>query len=88
LFYPAYGQFWQPGIGYSDYLSGGYHAPITVAVQEVVPMYDAYGRIMGYRPETFYYNAYWDPNAEAYGYYDYRGAFHWVTFPWLRSWEE
>jgi hypothetical protein len=88
LFYPGYGQFWQPGIGYCDYLPNGYNAPITIAVQEIVPVYNARGQIMDYRPETFQYNAYWDPRAQAYGYYDYRGAFHWTTFPWLRSWEE
>jgi len=39
-----------------------------------------------FHDETFYYNAAWDQNAQAYGYYDYRGGFHWVTFPWLNTW--
>ena len=80
------GQFWQPGVGYVDSLPYGYQAPITVAVQESVPEYAPDGQIMGYQLQNFYYNAFWDPNAQAYGYYDYQQQFHWVTFPWLNSW--
>ena len=87
LFLSDCGAFWQPGMGYCDYLPYGYNQPISIGVDEVVPAYDAYGDIIGYRNETFYYNAFWDPNVQAYGYYDYRGGFHWVTFPWLHSWE-
>jgi hypothetical protein len=86
LFYAESGEFWEPGFGYSDYLPYGYHQPITVAVNEIVPVYDAYGDVIDYRQETFYYNAFWDDNAQAYGFYDYRGAFHWLTYPWLQSW--
>ena len=82
VFNVASGQFWQPGAGYCDYLPNGYQAPITVAVQEVVPTFDGNQNITGYQPQTFYYNAIWDTDAQAYGYYDYRSKFHWVTFPW------
>jgi hypothetical protein len=81
------GAFYQPGAGYADCLPYEYNQPISIAVNEVVPAYDARGNIIGYQDETFYYNACWDPNAQAYGYYDYRGGFHWVTFPWLNTWE-
>ena len=86
LFLSNYGTFWQPGVGYADSLPYGYNQPMSIAIDEVVPEYDAYGNIIGYHDETFYYNAAWDPNAQAYGYYDYRGGFHWVTFPWLNTW--
>jgi hypothetical protein len=86
VFYPDSGEFWQPGVGYADYLPYGYNAPITISVQEIVPIYDVFGNIVSYQPETFNYNAYWDPNVGAYGFYDYRGAFHWLTFPWLNTW--
>jgi hypothetical protein len=85
LFFLNSGAFWQPGMGYADYLPYGYNQPISIAVNEVVPAYDGYGNIIGYQNETFYYNASWDPNSQAYGYYDYRGAFHWTTFPWLNT---
>ena len=85
VFNVASGQFWQPGVGYCDYLPNNYQAPITVSVQEVVPSFDRRGNIVGYQPQTFYYNAYWDANAQAYGYYDYRNKFHWVTFPGLAT---
>jgi hypothetical protein len=80
------GLFLSPGLGYLDFLPLGYEQPITVAITEVVPEYDFWGNIVGYRQELFYYNAVWDPAAQAYGYYDYRGQFHYVTFPWLNSW--
>jgi hypothetical protein len=80
------GLFYDAGVGYVDYLPPGYSAPVTVAVREVVPDYGFWGNIVGYRQESFYYNAVWDPNVQSYGYYDYRGGFHWVTFPWLNSW--
>jgi hypothetical protein len=86
LFDVSGGQFWQPGTGFSDTLPSGYQAPITVAIQEIVPTYDQSGQISGYQPQTFYYNAFWDSNAQSYGYYDYRQQFHWLTFPWLNSW--
>lgn len=86
LFQLNTGAFWQPGIGYAETLPYGYTQPISIAVDEVVPSYDTYGNIMGYQDETFYYNATWDPNMQAYGYYDYRGVFHWTTFPWLHTW--
>jgi len=86
LFDVSGGQFWQPGAGFSDTLPSGYQAPITVAIQEIVPTYDQSGQISGYQPQTFYYNAFWDSNAQSYGYYDYRQQFHWLTFPWLNSW--
>lgn len=86
VFNVGLGQFWQPGVGYFDSLPYGYEAPITVAVQEIVPEYDQYGQIIGYQRQNFYYNAFWDSNAQCYGYYDYRQQFHWLTFPWLNSW--
>ena len=86
VFDVASGQFWDAGQGYSDYLPADYHAPITVAVQESVPTYGPDGQIIGYQSEPFYYNAYWIPDAQSYGYYDYRQSFHWLTFPWLNSW--
>ncbi len=86
LFLSSCGAFWQPGVGYANSLPYGYNQPMSIAIDEVVPEYDAYGNVIGYHDETFYYNAAWDPNAQAYGYYDYRGGFHWVTFPWLNSW--
>ncbi len=79
------GQFWQAGVGYADYLPNDDHSPLTVALQEVVPSFDAKEKIVGYQPETFYYDAYWDPDKQSYGYYDYRSKFHWLTFPWLPS---
>jgi hypothetical protein len=85
VFNVASGQFWQPGVGYADYLPTNYQAPITVSVQEVVPSFDQQQNIAEYQPQTFYYNAYWDPDANSFGYYDYRSKFHWVTFPWLAS---
>ena len=86
VFLVGCGQFWQPGFGYAAYLPYGYQAPITVAVQEIVPVYDEFGDIVAYEPATFYYNAYWDSVVQAYAYYDYRGVCHWLTFPWLRTW--
>lgn len=86
LFDVASGMFLDPGVGYFDFLPAGYDAPITVAVWEVVPEYDFWGNIIGYTREKFYYDAVFDPGAQAYGYYDYRGTFHWLTFPWLHSW--
>jgi hypothetical protein len=86
LFLLECGAFWQPGVGYADCLPYGYNQPMSIGVDQVVPAYDAYGHIIGYRDETFYYNACWDPSAQAYGYYDYLGGFHWVTFPWLNTW--
>jgi hypothetical protein len=79
------GQFWQPGTGYYDTLPSGYQAPISVAVQEVVPSFAANGTIKGYQPQQFYYNAFWDTKAQTYGYYDYRSKFHWLTFPGLQT---
>jgi hypothetical protein len=87
LFLSDCGAFCQPGVGYADCLPYGYNQPISIAINEVVPAYDANGNIIGYQDETFYYDACWDANAQAYGYYDYRGEFHWVTFPWLNTWE-
>lgn len=81
LFSVASGQFWQPGVGYADYLPDNYQAPISVSVQEVVPSFDKRRNIVGYQPQTFYYNAYWDADARSFGYYDYRNKFHWVIFP-------
>ena len=83
VFNVADGQFWQPGTGYSDALPSSYQAPITVASQEVVPQFDANGNIVGYQPETFYNDAYYDNDAGAYGYYDYRKRFHWAKLPGL-----
>jgi hypothetical protein len=85
VFDVASGQFWQPSVGFADYLPNNYRAPITVSVQEVVPSFDGKGSIVGYQPQTFYYNAYWDNDAQSYGYYDYRNKFHWLTFPWLST---
>jgi len=79
------GQYWQVGRGYSNYLPAAYHAPITVAMQESVPEYDLGGQIVGYRLQTFYYNAFWDQQAQTYGYYDYRQQFHWVNAPSLNT---
>jgi len=79
------GQFWQPGVGYDDYLPNSYQAPISVYVQEVLPSFDGGGRITAYKPQPFLYNAFWDNNAQSYGYYDYRSKFHWLTFPGLAS---
>ena len=79
------GQVWQPGVGYLDYLPNGYQEPITVALQEVVPSFAANGSIAGYQPQQFYYNAFWDADAQSYGYYDYRNKFHWLTFPGLAT---
>jgi hypothetical protein len=86
LFFLNSGCFYEPGFGYANTLPYGYNQPITIAVNEVVPSYDAFGNIIGYNTETFDYNAFWDPSAQAYGYYDYRGIFHWTTFPWLNTW--
>jgi hypothetical protein len=83
VFNVASGQFWQPGVGYSDSLPNNYQAPITVSAQEVVPSFDANGNIVGYQPQTFYNDAYWDNDAQSYGYYDYRKKFHWARFPGL-----
>jgi hypothetical protein len=80
------GQFWNVGNGYTDYLPADYHAPITVAVQESVPNYSPDGQILGYQLQNFYYNAYWDPQVQNYGYYDYKQQFHWLTFPWNNAW--
>jgi hypothetical protein len=85
VFNVASGQFWQPGFGYCDYLPNAYQAPITVSLQEVLPSFDNNQNVTGYQPQTFYYDAYWDADAQAYGYYDYRSKFHWVTFPWQQS---
>ena len=88
IFIVGTGQFWAPGEGwgYVDFLPDGYFEPITIAVEEVVPVYDDDGNIVAYEEKTFYYNAVWDPDAEAYGYFDYQGEFHWLSFPWLNSW--
>jgi len=88
VFNVANGQVWQPGVGYSDYLPDNYRAPITVSAQEVVPQFDARGKIVGYQPQTFFNDAYWDNDAQSYGYYDYRKKFHWVTFPGLSSYAQ
>jgi len=79
------GQFWEPGVGYADCLPDNYQAPISVYMQEVVPSFDGSGRITGYKPQPFFYNGFWDNNSQAYGYYDYRSKFHWLTFPGLSS---
>jgi hypothetical protein len=86
LFLLESGAFWQPGAGYSYNLPYGYNQPMSVGINEVVPEYDANGNIIGYGNQTFYYNAIWDAGEQAYGYYDYFGKFHWLTFPWLNSW--
>jgi hypothetical protein len=57
-----------------------------VQVQESVPQYNYIGRIVGYKFQTMNYNAYWNEEHQSYGYYDYRQQFHWLTFPWLKSW--
>jgi len=80
VFNVASGQFWQPGVGYNDALPADYRAPITVSVEEVVPSFDNGGKITGYQPQTFYNDAYWDNDAQSYGYYDYRKKFHWAKF--------
>jgi hypothetical protein len=88
IFLVGTGQFWVPGEGwgYIDFLPDDYADPITVAVEEVVPVLDDDGEVIAYEEKTFYYNAVWDEFAEAYGYYDYQGTFHWLSFPWLNSW--
>jgi hypothetical protein len=88
IFNVATGQFLVPGHGYVDYLPQGYTAPITVSVQESVPNYNFQGQVVGYKIQTFYYNGYWNQQNEAYGYYDYRQQYHWLTFPWLNSWSD
>jgi len=75
-----------PGHGYVDSLPQGFTAPITVSVQESVPDYNFQGQIVGYKIQPFNYNAYWNQQNQAYGYYDYRQQYHWLTFPWLNSW--
>lgn len=87
VFNVSTGQFWAPGVGYVDQLPLGYIAPITVAVQESVPMYTSGGQVEGYNMQTFDYNAFWNRQAQAYGFYDYRQQYHNLTFPWLPSWE-
>ncbi len=87
IFDVSTGQFYLPGVGYTDRLPPGFVAPITVAVQESVPEYMSNGEIAGYRVEPFQYNAFWDPQAQAYGFYNYRQQFEYLTFPWLSSWE-
>jgi hypothetical protein len=79
------GRFWHVGSGYSNYLPSGYNAPITVAVKESVPQYNTFGQIVGYKFETFYYNAFWDNQARAYGYYDYRQQYHLANLPGLNT---
>jgi hypothetical protein len=79
------GQFWQPGAGYSDCLPTSYQGPITAYVQEVLPSFDGRQQITGYKSQPFFYDAFWDNNAQSYGYYDYRSKFHWLTFPGLAS---
>ena len=86
LFDVALGAFLNPGVGYMDYLPSDYDGPISVSVAEVVPVYDFFGNVVSYRTERFYYNAYYDPNYGAYGYYDYRGSFHWLTLPYMNTW--
>ena len=86
MFNVSSGQFWCPGQGYTDSLPENYHAPISVAVEESVPQYNFQGQAVGYKVQTFHYNAYWNEQNQAYGYYDYRQQYHWVTFPWLHSW--
>jgi hypothetical protein len=81
------GEFYAPGVGYLDHLPADYTAPITVAVQESVPMYNVSGQTDGYKVEAFNYNAFWDANAQAYGFYNYRQQFQYLTFPWLSSWQ-
>lgn len=77
------GRYWRPTIGaegwYGSQLPSGYGAPITVAVTEVVPVTDEDGYDYGYERHVFYYNAFWDANSGLYGYYDYRGDFHWLN---------
>jgi hypothetical protein len=79
------GRYWNVGRGYTNSLPSGYHAPLTVAVKESVPQYNTYGQIVAYKFETFYYNAFWDSQAQAYGYYDYRQQFHLVNLPGLNT---
>jgi hypothetical protein len=85
-FNPLYGQFWSPGNGYTNQLPYGYNAPITISVNQVVPVYGWFGNVVSYQTELFNYNAFWDPNEQAYGYYDYLGQFHWMTYPAFESW--
>jgi hypothetical protein len=79
------GQYWQVGSAYSSELPSGYHAPITVAVKESVPQYNLFGQIVSYKLQTFYYNAFWDHQAQTYGYYDYRQQFHLMNLPGLNA---
>jgi hypothetical protein len=87
VFNVATGQFWAPGLGYVDSLPNGFTAPITVAVQESVPAYTTSGQIDGYKMQSFNYNGFWEARAQAYGFYDYKQQFHYLTFPWLSSWQ-
>ena len=82
------GQFYQPGVGFFDYLPDDfdYDTPITVIEKQVVPVYDGDNNIVSYEEHTYHDNAVWDTDAEAYGYYDFQGAFQWVAFPWTGSW--
>ncbi len=88
IFLVGNGQFWVPGQGwvYVDFLPEQYFEPITVAIEEVVPVVDDNGDIVAYEQNTYYYNAIWDQFAQAYGYFDYQGQFHWLSLPWLQSW--
>ncbi len=76
----------QIGTGKISYLPAGYQLPITVAVQEQIPIADAYGNILRYQNETFYYNALWNASAQAYGYFDYHNQYHLLTYQWYNTW--
>lgn len=73
------GQVWQPQVGYTENLPEGYRAPITVIVQEDVPVYDDAGNAVGKEKRLFYYNAYWDEAMQGYGYVDYLNKIHWLA---------
>lgn len=86
IFEVAKGQVREPGVGYYNYLPLNYKAPISVAIREVSAVKENGSVLKKHEGRTYLYNACWDSGAGAYGFFDNKGQFNWLTFPWLESW--
>ncbi|HEY9867700.1 MAG TPA: hypothetical protein V6D08_00710 [Candidatus Obscuribacterales bacterium] len=75
------GRWYSPSYGYVVQ-PPAYYGPITVVAVETEyeQVFDSWSGTWVWVEEetTWYYNAYWYPEYGSYGYFDYRGNFHWL----------